>query len=132
MQLIGISRDGRRRTTNEAICKEFRQYFEKLFTRQPVLSSAQFDTYLADFPRLTATKATGCKGRIMEDEVRQALKSVGMDKSPRIDGLPYEMYLKFSHMVVPLLATIYNWMRQGSIPRRFTGRIVKLLRKDTQ
>ena len=34
-------------------------------------------------------------------------------------------------MIVPLLATIYNnWMRQGSIPRRFTRGIVKLLHKN--
>ena len=34
-------------------------------------------------------------------------------------------------MFVPLLATIYNnWMRQGSIPRRFPRGIVKLLRKN--
>ena len=36
--------DGQRRTTNEAICKEFRQYFMKLFTREPGLSSAHFNT----------------------------------------------------------------------------------------
>ena len=46
------SPEGQRRTRNEAICGEFRQYFLKLFTREPGLSSAQFDTYLADFPRL--------------------------------------------------------------------------------
>ena len=125
------SPDGQRRTTNEAICKEFRQYFLKLFTREPGLSSAQFDTYLADFPCLSATEAAGCEGRIKEEEIREALKSVELDKSPGIDGLPYEVYLRLSHMFVPLLATIYdNWMRQGSIPRRFTRGIVKLLRKN--
>ena len=125
------SPEGHRRTTNEAICGEFRQYFLKLFTRDPGLSSAQFDTYLADFPRLSATEAAGCEGRIKEEEIRDALKSVGLDKSPGIDGLPYEVYLRLSHMFVPLLATIYNnWMRQGTIPRRFTRGIVKLLRKN--
>ena len=125
------SLDGQRRTTNEAICKEFRQYFLKLFTREPGPSSAQFDTYLADFPRLSVTEVAGCEGRIKEEEFREALKSVGLDKSPGIDGLPYEVYLRLSHMFVPLLATIYDdWMRQGSIPRRFTRGIVKLLRKN--
>ena len=103
----------------------------KLFTREPGLSSAQFDTYLADFPRLLATEAAGCEGHIKEEEIREALKSVGLDKSPGIDGLPYEVYLRLSHMFVPLLATINdNWMRQGIIPRRFTRGIGKLLRKN--
>ena len=125
------SPDGQRRTTNEAICKEFRQYFLKLFTREPELSGAQFDTYRADFPRLSVTEAAACEGCITEDEVRQAVKSVGLDKSPGIDGLPYETYLRLSHMFFPLLATIYNnRMRQGSIARRFTRGIVKLLRKN--
>ena len=35
------SPDGQRRTTNEVICKEFRQYFLKLFTREPGLSSVR-------------------------------------------------------------------------------------------
>ena len=59
------SPDGQRRTTNEAICGEFRQYFLKLFTREPGLSSAQFDTYLTDEARgLSATEAAGCEGRL--------------------------------------------------------------------
>ena len=125
------SPDGQRQTTNQAICKEFQQYFQKLFTREPELSRAQSDTYLADFPRLSVTKAAGWEGGIKEDEIREALKSVGLDKSPGIDGLPYEVYLRLSHMFVPLLATIHNnWMRQGSIPRRFTRGKMKLQRKN--
>ena len=72
------------------------------------------------------TEAAGCEGRIKE-EIREVLKS------PGIDGLPYEVYLRLSHIFVPLLATIYdNWMRQDSISRRFTRGIVKLLRKNNR
>ena len=125
------SPDGQRLTTNGDICKQFRDYYQDLFTREPGLSSARFDAYLADFPRLEETEAAGCEGPITEDEIRQALKSVGTDKTPGIDGLPYEVYLRLSHMFVPLLATIYNnWLRQGTIPQRFTRGIVKLLRKN--
>ena len=56
------SPEGQRRTTNEAICGKFRQYFLKLFTGEPGLSSAQSDTYLADFPRLSPTEAARCEG----------------------------------------------------------------------
>ena len=115
------------RTTNEAIRKEFCDYFEKLFTRESGLSSTQFDTFLCDFLRLTA----GCEGHISKEEVRQALKTAEKDKYPRIDVLPCEVYLRLSHMFVSLLATIYdNWMKQGTIPQRFTRVIVKFLRKD--
>ena len=86
------SPDGQRRTTNEAICKTFSKYFEKLFTWELGLSSTQFDTYFADSPCLTATEAAGCEGRITEDEVRQTLKSVGKDVSFGIDYLLYEVY----------------------------------------
>ena len=62
------------------------------------------------------TEEAGCEGHITEDEVQDSLKSVGLDKFPLVDGLPHEVYLRLSHMFVPLLATIYNnWMRQGSI-----------------
>ena len=36
------SADGQRLSTNEGICREFRDYFEKLFTGEPGLSSTQF------------------------------------------------------------------------------------------
>ena len=85
------SPEGHCRTTDEAICRKFRQYFVKLFTREPELTSAQFNTYLADFPRLSATEAAGCEVRIKEEGIREALKSVRLDKSPGIDGLPYEV-----------------------------------------
>ena len=70
---------------------------------KPGLNSAQFDTYLANFSCLLVTEVAGYEGRIKEDEIQEALKSVGLDKSPGIDGLPYEVYLRLSHMFVPLL-----------------------------
>lgn len=46
-------------TTNSGICEDFREYFQDLFTREPGLSPAQFNTYLADFPRFDATACEG-------------------------------------------------------------------------
>ena len=68
------------------------------------------------------SEATGCEGCITEDEVREALKSVGLYKSPGIDGLPYEVYLMLSHMFVPLLATTYNkWIKLVPYPDASEG-----------
>ncbi|CAE1178594.1 unnamed protein product [Acanthosepion pharaonis] len=123
--------DKRTVTTSAGICEAFRLFFQDLFTREPGLSSAQFDAYLADFPCLEAAEAARCEGPITESEIWDALKQVGLDKSPGLDGLPYEVYLRLSPIFVPLLQLIYNhWMRQGSLPRRFTRGVIKLLRKD--
>ena len=51
----------RQQTTNEAICREFRQYFEKLFTREPGLNSTQFDTYFGDFSCLMEMEGVGMR-----------------------------------------------------------------------
>ena len=71
MKLIGISRltspDEQCRTTNEAISRKFRDYFVNLFTREPGLSSAQLNTYLADFPRPMASE--GMHNRISSEGV---------------------------------------------------------------
>ena len=42
------SPDGQRRTTNEAICKKFRQYFLNLFIREPVLTETSLCTQELD------------------------------------------------------------------------------------
>ncbi|CAE1328542.1 unnamed protein product [Acanthosepion pharaonis] len=123
--------DKRTVTANAGICEVFRDYFQDLFTREPGLSSAQFDAYLANFPCLSAAEVARCEGPITESEIWEALKQVGLDKSPGLDGLPYEVYLRLSHVFVPLLELMYNhWMRQGSLPQRFTRGVIKLLRKD--
>ena len=37
-----------------------------------------------------------------------ALKQVGLNKSPGQEGLPYEVYLRMSHMFVPILTDVFN------------------------
>ena len=46
------------------------------------MSSIQFN--IADFlHRLTIVEVAGCEGCMTEEEIQQALKTVGKDKSPR-------------------------------------------------
>ena len=80
------SPEGQRKTTNEGIWREFRYFFRKLFTMEPILCSAQFNVYLAVFPRLEAMEVDEYEKPITKDEIRQALKTVETDKTPGIDG----------------------------------------------
>ena len=43
-------------------------------------------------------EAASCEGVVTECEVRDALKQVSLNKSPGLDGLPYEVYLRMSPM----------------------------------
>ena len=75
-------------------------------------------------------EAVSCEGVITECEVRDALKQVGLNKSAGLDGLPYEVYLRMSHMFVPILTDMYNhWFAQGAIPFSVTKRMIILLKK---
>ena len=68
---------------------------------------------------------------ITEYDVRDALKQVGLNKSPGLDGLPYEMYLRLPHMFVPILTDMFNnWFAQGAIPGSVTKGGITLLKKE--
>ena len=87
-------------------------------------------SYLADFPRLGVAEAASCEGVVTECKVHDALKQVGLNKSPGLDGLPYEVYLRMSHMFVPILTDMFNhWFAQGAIPGSVTKGVITLLKK---
>ena len=95
----------------------FRTHFRDRFARCTDLPLPEFRSYHADFPRLRAAEAASCEGVVTESKVRDALKQVGLNKSPGLDGLPNKVYLRLSHMFVPILMDMFNhWFRPGSHP----------------
>ena len=122
--------DGRLLHSSREIRDAFWAHFRDRFARCPDLPTREFRSYLADFPRLRVAKAAGCEGVVTECEVRDALKQVGLNKSPGLDGLPYEVYLRMSHMFVPILTDMFNhWFAQGAIPGSVTKGVITLLKK---
>ena len=108
------SPDGCMLRTNRKIRDAFLVHFRDRFARCPDLLLQEFRSYLADFLRLGVAEATSCEGVI-------TLKQVGLNKSPGLDGLPYEVYLKLLHMFVPILTDMFNhWFAQGAIPGSVT------------
>ena len=126
--------DGDTRRTTNGICNAFREHLAARFTRIEALPVEDFQVYLADFPRLEAADAARLEGVITESEVRAALRTVSTNKSPGLDGLPYEMYLRLSHLFVPILTDMFNhWFAQGSIPGQVSKGLITLIqKKDTQ
>ena len=68
---------------------------------------------------------------VTECEARSALKQVDLNKSPGLDGLSNELYLRMSHMFVPILTNVFNqWFAQGAIPGIITKGVITLLKKE--
>ena len=125
--------DGRLLRSCREMRDAFRAYFRDRFARCPDLPIWEFCSYLADFPRLGVAEAASCEGVVTECEVRDALKQVGLNKSPGLDGLPYEVYLRMSHMFVPILTDVFNhWFAQGAIPGCVAKGVITLLKKGGQ
>ena len=79
--------------------------------------SRSFVAILRTPPALGWLKRLAAKEVVTECEVRDALKQVSLNKSPGLDGLPYEVYLRMSPMFVPILTDVFNhWFAQGAIP----------------
>ena len=65
-----------------------------------------------------------------ECDVRDALKQVGFNKSSGVDGLPYEVYLWMSRMLIPHWTDVFNhWFVQSSIPGQVTKSVITFLKK---
>ena len=120
--------DGRLLRSSREMCDAFRTHFRDRFARCTDLPLREFRIYLADFPRLGVAEAASCEGVVTECEVRDTLKQVGLNKSLRLDGLPYEVYLRMSH--TPILTHMFNhWFAQEAIPGSVTKGVITLLNK---
>ena len=109
------SPDGHVLRSNREMHDAFRAHFRYRFARCSDLPIQEFHNYLADFLRLQEAEAACCESLFTESEVRDALKLVGCNKSPGLDGLPYEVHLRLPHMFVPILADMFNhWFAQGA------------------
>ena len=107
--------------SNRDIRAAFRVHFRDRFACLTNLPIQEFCSYLADFLRIQEVEAVACKWLVMECKVCDALKQVGLNKLPLLDGLPYDVYLSMSHMFVPILTDVFNhWFAQGAIPGSIT------------
>ena len=75
-------------------------------------------------------EAASCKGLVTECKVHDELKQVGLNKTPGLDDLSYEVYLMLPHIFVPILPDMFNhWFAQGAILGSVTKGVITLLKK---
>ena len=125
--------DGRLLRSSREMRDAFRAHFCDRFALCTDLPLPEIFSYLTDFPHLGAAEAASCEGVVTECEVRDALKQVSLNKLPGLDGLPYEVYLRMSHMFVHILTDMVNhWFAQGTIPGSVTKGVITLLKKGVR
>ena len=80
---------------------------------------------------LSNEESSLCEGEVTLEECTRALNSFKNNKSPGLDGLPYEFYRKFWDLMGPdLVATFNDSFRQGSLSySQRTGLITLLYKK---
>ena len=97
------SSEGRVLGSNRETHDAFRAHFHDHFPHLPV---EEFRSYIAGFLRFREAEAASFEGLVTEYDVRDALKQVGLYKSPGQEGLPYEEYIRLLHMFVRILTDI--------------------------
>ena len=103
----------------KAFLVHFRDHYAQCFD----LPVKDFHSYSTDLTYLWEAEMASCKGVFTECKVHEALKQVGLNKSPWLDGLPYTHF-------VPILTDMFNyWFAQGAIPGSVTKGMIPLLKK---
>ena len=114
-----------------AILRVWVLFYVNLFSAATLASSDQ-DFFLNSLDRsLSNEEAVLCEGEATLAECTQALKSFKCNKSPGLDGLPYEFYRTFWDLIGPdMVATFNDTFTGGSLSfSQRTGLITLLYKK---
>ena len=114
------------------ILKECRMFYKNLYSRNVnVNPSAHPDFFTnASIPKLTESQKQFCDTDLTEEELLKTLKSFSKNKSPGLDGITAEFYLKFwDKLKSKLLAVYESSFELGILPECMRMGIVTLLEK---
>ena len=100
---------------------------------EPAAQAEVLGALRADTARRIDSRSAATLGEavVSAEEVMAALATAATGHSPGPDGLPYEMYSKFSAHLVPLLTSLFSAVgRQRLKPRSFLDGAISTLFKD--
>ena len=84
----------------EGLCRTLNTIYSDLFSSVPTDSVVQA-SLLSNFPcPLPCDQARVCEGPLTPDECLHAFKNMAKNKSPGLDGLPAQFYLRFWHVQI--------------------------------
>ena len=100
--------DGSVAKSTKEISAVWRDYYFQLFSAQPLISEDQ-ENFINSLERhLSPADAELCEGPLTLSECHAALLKMPHNKSPGVDGLPAEFYLKFWDILGDDLVNVFN------------------------
>jgi len=122
----------------EEILRQQTKFYADLYTFKDPPMSLDSDVFLPFFPQpppvsLFDSQRDSCEGFITEVELKKAIESFSVGKSPGLDGLPIEFYrVFFQSLKQPLLASFNHSFQVGCLSdTQKTGLITLLLKQDS-
>ena len=108
MRSVQLVKDGEIYNTTDDMVKQTRNFYNDLYTEEGVEETAQ--EILLDKIKVSLTKeeADVCEGTVTHVEVTSALKQTQNDKSPGTDGITYEFYKAFWHLIGKDLVGVFQ------------------------
>ena len=108
MRSVQRVKDGPIVTGTKDMLEQTRQFYVDLYTEEGIEVDAQ-ETMLSKITStLTKNQAELCEGAVTHDEITEAVKQTQNDKSPGTDGLTYEFYKAFWHLLGKDLVQVFN------------------------
>ena len=95
-----INEEGKTLDNKQDILHEVNNYYKTLYKNNNCLETVTEEIYTDFLPNashitLSEDMKQSCEGIITNDEILKALKTTKNNKSPGIDGIPYEFYKTF-------------------------------------
>ena len=97
-------------TDHKKILAAQKSYYPNLYTKWPHLEDSQTYKILntSNIRKLNDTQKGKCKGQILEEEVKVAIKFMKNNKTPGTHGLPCKFYKFFWNYLKVFLLKSYN------------------------
>ncbi len=119
-------------TSTVDINNTFKEFYENLYTSEPVAGKAESEAFLCDLslPTLSTEQKHILDAPISTEEILKVIKTLPVGKAPGPDGFTDDFYKCFAHELVPLMLDMYvDSLKRGALPPTLSQAIITLIFK---
>lgn len=103
-----LHKDDQPVSSKDDLCATATEFYKNLFTASPTDNDIQQELINNLDATLSTDNADICEGPITLNELYEAALQMSFSKTPGLDGLPTEFYLKFWGRIGTILVDIFN------------------------